>query len=168
MIIFCAFLHPKRYFRVWRILVTKILGGENRFFWTFEKCFPITFYPWIWPGNVFCRLWGRVFDNFQVAMVVLWPHAKIWNFQKMRLLRFFDAGRFGLKRHQNVLKNEIFQRYVLWTPKMFPDTLDGMIWSFEDENPLHQQNAILPLFESFHMTPCGKSHGGHMKRLEQW
>ena len=98
----------------------KFFGSKNRFFSIFQKCLLITFYPWIWPGNVFWRLWGRVSDNFQVAMVVLSPHAKIWNFQKMRFLwfsGFFDAGRFARKKAQKFIKKWKFSKTCSLDPK---------------------------------------------------
>ena len=99
---------------------TKFFGSNNRFFSIFQKCLLITFYPWIWPGNVFWRLWGRVSDNFQVAMVVLSPHAKIWNFQKMRFLWYFRdfwCWSFWTQKGTKMYKKVNFFKNMLFRPQ---------------------------------------------------
>ena len=140
----------------------KFWGSKNRFFWIFEKCFLITFYPWIWPGNVFCRLWGRVFDNFQVAMVVLWPHAKIWNFQKIQFLRFFRifwCWSFWTQKGTKTYKKVKFFKDVFFrSQRCFQ--IPRMTWFDHLKTKILCINKI-PFFttlESFYMTPVGNSH----------
>ena len=141
----------------------KFLGSKNRFFSIFQKCLLITFYPWIWPGNVFWRLWGRVSDNFQVAMVVLWPHAKIWNFQKIPFLRFFRIfwcwsfwTQKGTKMYKKVkfFKNMFF-RSQRWFQIHRMTRFDHLNKKISFINKIQ----FSPLLESFYMTPVGNPTG---------
>ena len=110
-------------FEVRRCWSPKFFGSKNRFFWIFQKCHLITFYQWIWLGNVFWGLLGRVSNNFQVSMMVLSAHVKFWNFQKKCDFRdffgFFDVGRFGRKKAQKC----------------------GKMWNFAKTCSLHPKNA---------------------------
>ena len=146
-------------FGVGRCWSPKFWGSKNRFFSIFRKCLLITFYPWIWPGNVFWRLWGRVFDNFQVAMVVLWAHAKIWNFQKIPFLRFFRifwCWSFLTQKGTKMYKKVKFFKKMFFRPQRWFQ-IHRMTWFDHLNKKIFFINKIqfLPLLESFYMTPVG-------------
>ena len=75
---------------------------------------------------MFWVLLGRVSDNFRVSMMILSPHVKIRNFQKNAIFAIFSIFLMlvvlDAKKLKNVEKIENFQKHVLYTPKMLPDT----------------------------------------------
>ena len=124
---FLCFFAPKTVFLRWGgVGHQNFLAQKNRFFSFFQKCHLITFYQWIWLGNVFWGLLGRVSNNFQAAMMLLSAHVKIWIFQKNAIFAFFSDFLMlvvlDAKRHKNVWKCEFFQKHVLCSSMMLPDT----------------------------------------------
>ena len=113
--IFYAFLHPKRYFWPFWILVTKILGVKKLIFFDFPEMCSKAF---LLMNIGYWRLWGSVSDNFWVATVISSPCVKIRNFPKNVIFAIFEI--FGcwsfrlqksikiIKKYENFFKNKLF------------------------------------------------------------
>ena len=125
-------MHPKRYLEVFGYWWPKFLGSKNRFFSIFPKCVLNCSYWWILLKNVFWRVSGPVSDSFRVVIVVWSPCVKIQNFQKKCdfcvFCDFLMLVVLDSKKHKNHEKFEIFQKHVLYFPKMLPDTEDCIFW----------------------------------------
>ena len=133
LIFFKLFCTQNGIFSIFGYWWPKFWGSKNWFFSIFQKYRVKRSYRWIWPKNVFWRLWGPVSDNFQVAIVILSPYDKIQIFSKMRFLRYFWifwCWSFWLQKSIKIVKNmKKIQKHVLYIPKIFLDSHNVILWS---------------------------------------